>query len=315
MNVIAFGEVLVDMLSSQVVDGPEARLSFYPVPGGAPANVAVALAKLGVDSGFAGGIANDEFGEYLKMALVEEGVGVDLLQPAPAGKTALAFVSLDSTGERSFSFYGKNAAHLEYDATAFPEERLDNTSIFHFGSNSLTEASIHAATVTLVELARSRGALVSFDINYRPGLWASPADAPGVIAELARHCHIIKASREEMLDLYGASARDEVERWIRAGVALVVITDGAEDLEYFHADGTAYMSVPSADVVDTTAAGDAFTGGLLSRIAADAPKDIHAWAVDPQGVASAVTFATRCGAHAVTKPGAFSSLPAMEDLA
>jgi fructokinase len=309
-RIISFGEVLVDMLSSRVKGGDDGDTeSFRAFAGGAPANVAVAVAKLGAESWFAGKVGDDYFGRFLKRSLAEHGVNNELTVTSATGKTALAFVSLDETGDRSFSFYGDNAAHLDINAGDIPESAFGDDCIFHFGSNTLTTPTARAACADIVERARSRGALVSLDINFRQGLWAEATEAPTAIADFVRRSHLVKASREELELLWDGAVRDTAETWLAEGVQLVVVTDGPGDIAYFSKHDTGIVKAPSVEAVDTTAAGDAFVGGMLARIAQDGASKPLDWLAEASAILEAVSFGAQCGAYAVTRHGAFTSLP------
>lgn len=316
MKIITFGEVLVDMLSGRVVSGdPQAAPTFYPIPGGAPANVAVAIARLGGASYFAGAVARDRFGEFLLDALRDNGVRDDFVKRTQAGKTALAFVDLDDAGERSFSFYGEKAAHLHFEADDLPAAAFDEPTIFHFGSNTMTAERIRTTTSEIAAEAKRRGAIVSFDINFREGLWSDPAEAPEAILAAGASCDVIKSSREELLALFGEKRQAAtVQHWLERGVTLVVITDGGGNVCYYGRDFDGTVATPTVEVVDTTAAGDAFVGGLLYTLAEDFDRG-ETW--PPAAAANihpSIEFAVACGAFAVSRAGAFTSLPTLEDL-
>lgn len=310
-RIISFGEAVIDMLAD---DADEAAPTYRCFAGGAPANVAVAAARLGADSAFAGRVGDDHFGRFLRRALERHDVDTNLTKTSPTGKTAIAFVALDETGERSFSFYGVDAAHLQIAPDDVPEEALSDQSILHLGSNTLTTQAARTTCADIADRARAAGAAISFDINYREGLWPHPAEASSVIAEFIEGADLLKASREELTALFGEEAIPErIEAWLSAGVSLVVVTDGPGDIDYFGRAGRGTITPPQVSAVDTTAAGDAFVGGLLARIAQSdaAPR---AWLQTFDDVTDALSFAARCGASATTKHGAFSSLPSLADI-
>ncbi len=304
------------MLSGRVVDGDlQAASTFHPIPGGAPANVAVAVARLGGASYFAGAVARDRFGEFLLDALRANGVRVDFVRQSQTGKTALAFVDLDDAGERRFSFYGEDAAHLDFGTDDLPGSVFDEPVIFHFGSNTLTGERIRTTTNELVNAAKRGGAVVSFDINFREGLWQDPAEAPAAILAIGASCDVIKSSREELVALFGERRQQAtIQGWLKRGVALVVVTDGGGDVRYYGRDFDGTVATPAVEVVDTTAAGDAFVGGLLYRLAGGIDGG-ETWPPnDPAAIRQSIEFAVVCGAFAVTRAGAFVSLPTLEEL-
>src|SRR5699024_7999400 len=140
---------------------------FVANPGGAPANAAVAAAKLGADAGFIGCVGRDAFGAFLRSTLVSQGVDTAGLVETDQAPTTLAVVSVDSTGERSFHFYRKPGADICLEEAMLDKSLLDSARILHFGSVSLTADPSRAATMAAVRYAKVRGALITYDPNYR----------------------------------------------------------------------------------------------------------------------------------------------------
>ncbi len=304
--ITCFGEVLVDMLAGRIHLGdPGADDCYYPVAGGAPANVAVAVAKLGGSPKFIGGISRDRFGRFLLRELRRFGVETTHMHETNA-PTALAIVSIDEHGERAFSFYGENAAHLDVPATAIPMGQLGD--IRHFSSNTLTVPSMREATSVFI----SQG-VVSFDINYRRGLWPEPAEAAAVIDDFAVRSDVIKTSLEELNELFpGSRSESTVRAWLGENASVVVITDGGNPITVQTRGNTQQFTPPAVKAVDTTAAGDAFVGGLLHAMSQ--AESFAVWSADVDRVVDSAKFAAGCGALAVTRPGAFPSLPTLAEV-
>src|SRR5215469_5338357 len=160
-SVLCFGEALIDM-HGQDNDGHGFAKQFLPFAGGAPANVAVAVAQLGGHARFAGMLGQDRFGDFLLNSLKQANVDTADVARTGDANTALAFVTLDGHGERSFSFYRPPSADLLFRAEHFRAEAFDNTSAFHVCSNSLTDPNLAAATMEGMQRARRAGTLVSF---------------------------------------------------------------------------------------------------------------------------------------------------------
>ncbi|WP_043527542.1 carbohydrate kinase family protein [Litchfieldella xinjiangensis] len=312
--VIAFGEALVDMLSNRLGDdaaqGPE---TFTPYAGGAPANVAVACARLGVPSRFLGMLGSDYFGDFLAAELAHHGVDVSGVVRTDAARTALAFVSRDAQGERTFDFYRPPAADLLYRLEHLPTGVFGEPAIFHLCSNSLTDAGIAETTLALADMASKAGCLVSVDANLRHNLWPTGYAEIGLVTRLLDSAQLLKLSREELDYLRADHPADAwlAER-LAAGVRLVIITDGPYDVEVRTVGSTLSVTPPMVVPVDTTAGGDAFIGGLLAMIA-KAGLD-QGWYQDAAQLERFVSVACHCGAHAVTRPGAYAALPTHEDL-
>ncbi|AXY42303.1 carbohydrate kinase [Halomonas sp. JS92-SW72] len=317
--VIAFGEALVDMLSSRLGDpAADETETFTPYAGGAPANVAVACARLGVPSRFLGMLGEDRFGDFLAAELAAHGVDTSGVVRTREARTALAFVSRDEHGERTFDFYRPPAADLLYRLEHLPQGIFAAPAILHLCSNSLTEPAIAETTLTMAEMARRAGCLVSVDANLRHNLWAEGTADISLVTRLLDTADLLKLSTEELDCLRADHPQDAwlAER-LAAGVKAIVITDGPGEVRLLGAGFERRVTPPPVQAVDTTAGGDAFIGGLLAELAeylSEAGIDGD-WHRDAALLTRAVETACRCGAHAVTRPGAYAALPTREDLA
>ena len=319
MKVTCVGEVLIDMLASGAVENtnPPMMSPFQPHAGGAPANVAVAVAKLGGDSELVSMVGEDAFGDYLITMLRHYGVDTAPVMQTDAGKTALAFVSLDADGERSFDFYIDNAAHTWLGKEAFIYVDVGSDQIVHFCSGSLSTERLREGTNALLAKVEAAGALTCMDINWRPAFWDDVSDAPTIINKVASQVSIIKASKEELDALFGEDNTQHcIDHWLESGVKLILLTDGAEPIIAYTSGGEVKVTPPSVKAKDTTAAGDSFIGGLLHWIASNV-SDTEAFARltnEPQALEPAITFGAKCGAHTVSQYGAFTALPTSEDI-
>jgi fructokinase len=311
-DVLCFGEALIDM-RGESVDG---QLRFVPQPGGAPANVAVGVARLGGRSGFAGQVGADLFGNQILASLAGFGVDTSLLVQSHSANTALAMVALDEAGERSFTFYRNATADLLYEPEQMPDSALAGQPIFHICSNTLTEPVIVETTLALVARARKAGCLVSFDVNYREPLWPDPGRAPGQIRALAMEADLVKFSREELTALYGEQGNALVAELGSRGVRLVLVSDGPNALQAWSGEREHTLAPPQVQAVDTTAAGDAFVAGLLYQLADQGVTTgkFGFWLDQPGNLDRTLAFASRCGAVAATRFGAFDALPSQGDL-
>ncbi|MFT4197650.1 MAG: carbohydrate kinase [Pseudoxanthomonas sp.] len=309
-SIVCFGEALIDFLANEPVAG-QAR-TFSQFAGGAPANAAVAVAKLGGHCEFVGMLGRDMFGDFLLHSLHQAGAGVGYVRRTAAAKTALAFVSLDGNGERSFSFYRPPAADLLFRESDFDDACFARTGIFHVCSNSLTEPGIAATTLAGMARARATGALVSIDLNLRPTLWPDAAPALPMLWQALEAADLVKLTREELEHLLeGRHAdRDLLVRLLRSA-RLVLITDGEAPMRWYTRTRHGQLPTIPVQAVDTTAAGDAFIGGLLfqfqrNRIDAAA---FDAFLADPAKLERSLRYASACGALTVTRHGAFAALP------
>jgi fructokinase len=318
-KVIAFGEALIDMLSTTVTDeSNNTHEAFIKFPGGAPANVAAAVGKLGAPSYFAGKVGKDMFGDFLIDTLNGCQVHTDYMLQTEEAKTALAFVSLDSEGERSFEFYRDASADLLFHADEFQDAWFEEPGLFHFCSNTLTVSGIRDVTIAGVRKAREAGFLISFDVNLRHNLWPKTEDAFSSVWRCMPYVDLLKVCAEELEYLCGEEPPEAViARILESGTSAILVTDGGEPLKYYTKAGNGEVTPPKVKMVDSTAAGDAFVGGMLSSLAkADIDRDAFMnLCKTPEALRPTLEFASRCGAFAVTKKGAINTLPTEADMA
>lgn len=315
---LAFGEALIDLLQD-----PRDPALYHRNAGGAPANVAVGFARLGAAARFMGMLSNDGFGAFLRAELARCGVDLRHARTTADANTALAVVSLADDGERSFHFYRPPSADLLFGAADIDCAAFADQPWLHFCSNSLTHAGVRGATLALLDAAERAGCPISFDINWRPALWPAGNDARGLVASLLPRAHVLKCSREEW-DWLAADAGGAdllAARCFAGATVLIVVTDGAAPVRTRLAGAPWRLhAVEPVDVIDSTAAGDAFVAGLLFQLAqagaaADqAAAQLAAQLADPATLARHIAFAARCGAVACGRYGAFAALPAFEDV-
>lgn len=315
-TIVCFGEALIDFLAAPVPDPTQARV-FRQFAGGAPANAAVAVARLGGTCEFVGMLGEDMFGDFLLHSLREAGAGTRYVRRTDRARTALAFVSLDANGERSFSFYRPPAADLLFSESDFDPACFAAAGVFHVCSNSLTEPAIAAATLAGMRRARAAGALVSIDLNLRPALWADAAPVPARLWQALEGADLVKLAREELefLQAEGGLMADAVVARLLQHARLVLVTDGAAPVRWYTRAQRGQLPTVRVEAVDTTAAGDAFIGGLLVQLQREAV-DAHgfdAFLGDTGRLMEALRYASACGALAVTRYGSFAALPTHEE--
>ncbi|MGH6885760.1 MAG: PfkB family carbohydrate kinase, partial [Geminicoccales bacterium] len=255
-DVICLGELLIDFVPTvtptSLVDAP----AFKKAPGGAPANVAVGLARLGVSSAFMGKVGDDPFGHFLADTLAGAGVDVGTLCFTAQARTALAFVSLRADGDREFMFY----RHPSADMLLAPEEvdaaALGAARALHYGSISMISEPSRSATLHAIEVAKQAGCLISCDPNLRLPLWPDAASArDGMLRALAK-AQIVKISDDELRFLTGGDhpAAARAQLW-NESTLLMLITGGAQGCLYLTAASEGHVAGLSVDAIDTTGAG------------------------------------------------------------
>jgi len=319
-SILCFGEALIDM-HAQAFDGRGFAQQLRPFAGGAPANTAVAVARLGGHARFAGMLAQDRFGDFLLDNLQQAGVDTADVARTDAANTALAFVTLDARGERSFSFYRPPAADLLFRTEHFRARAFDDTAAFHACSNSLTDPALAEATLEGMRRARRAGTLVSFDLNLRPALWPRDGEPREPSWQALQLADVVKLSAEEFAwladDSEGASGEDALlERLWRGATRLLMVTDAERPLRWFRPGDRGELPGYRVDAVDSTGAGDAFVGGLLHQFAAQGigPGELDGWIDERSRLHAALRYASACGALAVTRPGSFAAMPAAAEV-
>lgn len=265
-DITAVGEILIDLTQSGT-DGLGIPL-FAANPGGAPANLAVAAARLGAKTAFIGKVGSDSFGDLLRSTLVKNGVDVSGLVTDPRNRTTLAVVALDETGERSFSFYREPSADVALRPGEISEAQLKHTKFLHFGSVSLTADPARTATLHAVRTAKAQGALISYDPNYRASLWHDEATAMEWMRKPLDMVDILKVSDEELPLLAGTADLDAGSLVLSdLGISLVLVTLGAEGAYYRFGAYTGHVPGVKVQVGDTNGAGDTFLGAVLAQLA------------------------------------------------
>jgi fructokinase len=304
-DVLCFGDLLIDFVPTE--SGlPLSRVeTFRRAPGGAAANVAVGLGRLGVSSAFMGKVGDDVFGHFLADTLRADGVDVGPLRFDGRARTALAFVSLKADGERDFMFYRHPSADMLFTPGEVDAGAIEAASIFHFDSISLAAEQPRETALFAADRAVAAGKLVSFDVNLRLPLWGDADAARAGIRDGLKRAAVIKLSDDELEFLIGnrdpSGLRDAL--W-HDGVRLLVLSIGRAGCVVFTAEGE--FRVPSFEVksVDTTGAGDGFVAGLLAGLHAS-PGGFD----DRDALFSACRFANAVGALTTTARGAIPALP------
>jgi fructokinase len=263
IDVTALGELLTDFTDSGT--SASGQKLFERNAGGAPANVLVALQKLGHQTAFVGKVGCDMHGEFLRETLVEQGVNCDGLISDPGFFTTLAFVALDEHGDRSFSFARKPGADTQIAPDDLPVDLIKSSRVFHVGSLSLTDEPARSATLRALELAREAGCVLSYDPNYRANLWDGPEAAMEQMRAILPQMNLVKISDEECALLTDLEKPEEAAAAIIAGGASVcVVTLGGDGCYVCTSEGGRVVAPFATKVVDTTGAGDSFWGGFLA---------------------------------------------------
>lgn len=263
-DITSLGELLVDFTEHGHSEGGQ-RL-FEQNAGGSVANLVAAASRCGARTAFIGKVGNDMHGQFLKTAMEQVGVDMQHLVLANDVFTTLAFVALNASGERAFSFARKPGADTCLMESELPREVLMNTRIFHTSSLSLTDEPARTATYRAIKIARGGGAVITYDPNYRASIWRGEAEAVDAMRSLIKTADIIKLSDEEtrlLTDTDDPALASK--RLVDAGVSIVIVTLGRDGAFVRVGGQTKLVPGFAANAVDTTGAGDAFFGGFLYR--------------------------------------------------
>jgi fructokinase len=313
MDIVCLGEVLIDMFPAEVGRRLVEVTAFHPKPGGAPANVAVAARRLGARTAFIGKVGDDAFGHFLIDTLRAEGVETRGARVDPEARTTMAIIAMPDPHTAEFVFYRNPGADMLLRPDELDEALLAETRAFHFGSISLIAEPCRGATLRALALAREAGALVSFDVNYRPSLWPRPEAAAARIGEALALADLVKVNEGELALLAGTD--DPVagsQALLARGPRACVVTQGAEG-SFFRVGGEVVFVPPfPVETVDAVGCGDAFMAGVLTQIVCP-PGDWRErlnWA-DLRG---ALRTANAVGALTATRQGVIPALPTADEV-
>ena len=324
-DILTLGELLMDMTQNGTDENGNGMFTAFP--GGAPANVAVAAARLGAETGFIGKVGNDAFGRILAETLKKEGVDISGLFTCNEQPTTMALVSVDENGEREFAFYRNPGADTQLTAdeaiSAIAGSHIRGNedllggqaklpAILHIGSLSMTTMPAREACESAVHYAKDRGVLISYDPNYRAALWDSEERAVEMMKSLLPLADILKVSDEEMLLLTGTEDFEEGSRILSdQGPALVLVTLGAKGV--FVRMGSYSGTVPgfSVRVADTNGAGDTFFGAVLCQIS---KREGLLDGLGEDELRKIVTYANKAASLTCSRRGAMPAMPYADEI-
>lgn len=310
VDVVCLGELLIDMFPAEVGRRLAEVSAFRPKPGGAPANVAVGLTRLGVRSAFVGKVGDDAFGRHLATVLAGEGVETRGMRYDREARTTMAFIASPDPHTNEYLFYRNPGADTRLRPEELEEGLLSQCKALHFGSLSLVEEPVRSATLQAVEIVRQAGGLISLDVNYRPTLWDSRQAAYDAVMAVMPQVDLLKANREELALLTGyEDFQPGAEALLAFGPVLCVITSGAAGSYFATGAGADLVPAFNVETVDSTGCGDAFVAGLLSGLA-----QAETWPEQPtvEQMRRIVTFANATGALTAQTLGVIPALPTAE---
>jgi len=295
VDIITLGEAIIDFVSAQsgvdLIHAPAFERAF----GGAPANVAVDLARLGVTTGFIGKVGDDAFGLFFAHILEENGVSRENLLFDSERRTTLAFVSLTESGERDFMFYRHPGADAYLREEEIKEDFLRQAKIFHFGSLSLTQEPARSASRRAIQIAQKNRQIISFDPNLRLSLWDSP-------------------NREELQFLTGSSHIPSAQELLSDSLQLIFVSLGRDGCYYTNGAYSGFVNGYPLTPIDTTGAGDGFVAGILAELLPQIQKGIALRDLISLELEEMARFANAVAAIITLERGAVTSAPSREEV-
>ena len=315
-RVLCLGEILFDCLADKPGVSLEDVESWTAYPGGAPANVACALAKLGMAAGFIGAIGGDELGNSLAQVLQEIGVDTTGVQRHPSAPTRQVYVLRNEAGDslrdncaaRIFAGFGKldtaDFADTRLLAAQIPEVLFENADFLVLGTLELAYPESREAIARAIDLAEQYDLKIIVDINWRPVFWPNPDSAKDRIKELLKKVDFVKLSDEEAEWLFGTTDAGAITYRLDS-VEGVLVTAGEKGCSYCITENEGKIPAFIVDVEDTTGAGDGFVAGFVRQLCKHGIKDL----ADPEIVQKIVTYASAVGAMTVMKSGAITAQP------
>jgi fructokinase len=311
-TVTCIGELIVDFISTSAGVALQEAVSFQRCAGGAAANVAVGLARLGVQSAFVGKVGNDAFGRFLLKELQGARVDTKEIVLDAKHKTRLAFVSLDKSGERKFEFWEKHPADEHLRQSDIDRERIRKSTIVHMSSFLLLNEPSRSTAFAIAQYCSRAGCSVSFDPNLRHSLWDSPAEARRVMLKMVSFTRILRLNTEEAYFLTTKRSSEAAARYLRSlGPSIVVITRGHKGCYLQTGSAATFVDGFSVRAVDTTGCGDAFLAGLLSALAKSRRKPEEMNELELRKIGR---FANAAGALTAMKYGVIPALPTLANV-
>lgn len=308
MHIVTLGEILIDMFPAEVGRPLTEVSAFYPKPGGAPANVAVAAHKLGAETAFIGKVGDDIFGYQLIEVLKMEGVETRGMRVDENARTTMAIIAMPDENTAEYVFYRNPGADLQLHPDEIDHDLLRDTRALHIGSLSLVDEPSRSATFSAVAISKEHHALISFDVNYRPSLWRSPEEALTQIRKMIPLVSLVKVNELELSLLGGDNVNKSLalNDILAQGPEVCVLTQGKRGSLAQIAAGSVETAAFPVKTIDATGCGDAFIAALLHQLTQRAD-----WRqqLSLEKLAASLRYANAVGALTAQKKGVIPALP------
>lgn len=303
-KVLCTGEALIDFVSMDVGESLKETNGFIKKAGGAPANVAAAISKLGCEAYFCGSVGNDAFGEFLEDILIANNINTELMFKLNEHNTTFAFVSLMKGGERDFEFARDADKYLSFE---YVEKELDRFDLFHFGSaTAFLDGQLKETYYKIKAYALKNNKLISFDANYRDALFGDKQETfINCCKEFISDSDIVKLSGEEAMLISGMENVEEASKAIvEIGCKSLIVTLGKLGSLVTTKEIQVLVPTKELEMRDAIGAGDAFIGAVLAQILNEPDKDIF----------EIVKLANIVGGLTTRKIGALESIPTWDEV-
>lgn len=312
-RVLCLGEILFDRLANQVGRSLEQVESWTPYPGGAPANVACALVKLGTPAAFIGAVGVDQPGNQLVKLLEDVGVDSSGVQRHPTASTRQVYVLRSETGDREFAGFGdfdtSQFADAFLDDSKLPKSLFEGADYLVLGTLELAYPETRQGIYQALDLANRYDVKVVVDINWRPMFWSDPSEAKPLIEEFVKQIDFLKIAKEEAELFFDTSDAGAITHRLDS-VEGVLVTNGDQDITYCLGEQEGTFSPFTMNVQDTTGAGDGFVAGFVHQLCQNGLKCL----ATPESARDVVKYASAVGGLTTLKPGAIAAQPTRREV-
>lgn len=302
------GELILDMFAAESGRHLADVSAFLPTPGGAAANAAVQMARLGGKAGLIGKVGDEVFGHHLVGIFADEGVDISRIRYDQKARTTLNFIALPDVNHAEMLFYRHPGADMSLSPAELDPQWMQQSRAFYFGSPGIIDEPFRSSNLEAIRIVRSAGEMVIFDANYRPSLWKNEQQAVETMHEMLKVVDVLKANETELALLTGGiSDFEQASRTLlKQGPTLVVATLGPQGSLFCCEQGSGYVPGFSVPTVDASGCGDSFVGCLVFQLLSTSDWRSN---LDRSRLRAILRFANAAGALTATRKGVIPALP------
>jgi len=304
---VAVGRLCIDLNANEINRPMEDTVTFTKYVGGSPANICIGMARLGLKTAFVGKVADDQMGRFIVRYLEQNGIDTrNVVKDDSGAVTGLAFTEIKSPTDCSILMYRDNVADLKLTAGEVDEALIASSKMVLISGTALAQSPSREAVFQALRYARKHGAVIAFDLDYRPYTWTSDEETAVYYNQAAEYCDIIIGTREEfdmMERLDQQAERSDLataSAWFNHRAQIVIIKHGKEGSIAYGKDGASYRAKSyKAQVVKTFGAGDSYAAGFLYSLMQGAP------------VADSMAFGSAAAAIVVSSHSCSDAMPSL----